>query len=515
MTTISLPLPAKQKLAGQYAERVDVYEKVLYEFQRRLKQSLHRIPVPATVKYRVKGFESLYEKLLRKLKSTGQHEGVVQVTDLLGIRVVCAFIEDLNKAEEQIRQSLDVIEVERKGSNFTVKEFGYESTHYLVRVPDDIVDSFHVDADVVCEIQLRTILQDAWAEVEHELVYKAEFTPFDEPLRRKLAALNANLSLSDIIFQEIRDYQRQLHLELRKRRDLFWRKLAEVTGDTGPAVRSAGEDGAEPPDQALAEHAPADQRPSGSDAEGAGPSPDGAAAGGERGGGSDRGNGAAGSGAVSADSARTGAPRTSDPASAEQSADRDGSHQAAYASMDVEGSEIDDEEEGGNFVRSLMMGSETIDNMLLRALAAHNQNRLELAIRIYSEILAYSPKEYIQAIIHVHRGMAYFTRSEYLMAIDDFSRAIELDARNPKAYYYRGVVHRVLSHYSQALEDLNACLELDPYQFDPLYTRGQVYFQLGDYGGSLQDIDRALSIQPEAAQCRRFRAMITQKIDNK
>jgi len=220
MTTISLPLPAKQKLRSQYSERVDVYEKVLYEFQRRLKQTLHRIGIPATIKYRVKGFDSLYEKVLRKLKSTGQQEGVVQLTDLLGLRVVCAFIEDLNKAEDQIRQSLQVIEVERKGSNFTVKEFGYESTHYLVRVPDDIVDSFHVDADVVCEIQLRTILQDAWAEVEHELVYKAEFTPFDEPLRRKLAALNANLSLSDIIFQEIRDYQRQLHHELRRRRDL-------------------------------------------------------------------------------------------------------------------------------------------------------------------------------------------------------------------------------------------------------------------------------------------------------
>lgn len=444
MTTISLPLPAKQKLRSQYSERVDVYEKVLYEFQRRLKQTLHRIGIPATIKYRVKGFDSLYEKVLRKLKSTGQQEGVVQLTDLLGLRVVCAFIEDLNKAEDQIRQSLQVIEVERKGSNFTVKEFGYESTHYLVRVPDDIVDSFHVDADVVCEIQLRTILQDAWAEVEHELVYKAEFTPFDEPLRRKLAALNANLSLSDIIFQEIRDYQRQLHHELRRRRDLFWRKLAEVTGDNAPPVHSEEGSSSEPefvtpPDET----------------------------------------------------------------------------DAAVVDGEIEADALDEEEESGNFVRSLMMGSETIDNMLLRALAAHNQNRLDLAIRIYSEILAYNPKEYIQAIIHVHRGMAYFTRSEYLMAIDDFSRAIEFDARNPKAYYYRGVVHRVLSHYSQSLEDLNACLELDPYQFDPLYTRGQVYFQLGDFGGALQDIDRALSIQPEAVQCRKFRDIITRKIDHK
>jgi putative GTP pyrophosphokinase len=65
--------------------------------------------------------------------------------------------------------------------------------------------------------------------VEHELVYKAEFTPFDEPMKRKLAALNASLSLADTIFQEIRGYQRQLNRQLGKRRDSFYRKIAEST----------------------------------------------------------------------------------------------------------------------------------------------------------------------------------------------------------------------------------------------------------------------------------------------
>ena len=78
------------------------------------------------------------------------------------------------------------------------------------------------------EVQLRTILQEAWAEVEHELVYKAEFTPFDEPMKRKLAALNANLSLSDIIFQEILDYQRRLTSELERRRSAFYGKIEDV-----------------------------------------------------------------------------------------------------------------------------------------------------------------------------------------------------------------------------------------------------------------------------------------------
>ena len=81
----------------------------------------------------------------------------------------------------------------------------------------------------VCEIQIRTILQDAWAEVEHELIYKSEFSPFDMPLRRKLASMNASLSLADIIFQEIRDYQNKLQGEIEERRQSFYLMADNLT----------------------------------------------------------------------------------------------------------------------------------------------------------------------------------------------------------------------------------------------------------------------------------------------
>ena len=65
-------------------------------------------------------------------------------------------------------------------------------------------------------------MQDAWAEVEHELIYKTEFNPLDTPLRRKLASLNAMLTLADITFQEIRDYQSRIQKELEERRHSFY-----------------------------------------------------------------------------------------------------------------------------------------------------------------------------------------------------------------------------------------------------------------------------------------------------
>jgi putative GTP pyrophosphokinase len=65
--------------------------------------------------------------------------------------------------------------------------------------------------------------------VEHEFVYKAEFIPFDNPLKRKLAAINASLSLADINFQETRSYLRLFSGELDKRRNSFFKKIEEFS----------------------------------------------------------------------------------------------------------------------------------------------------------------------------------------------------------------------------------------------------------------------------------------------
>lgn len=222
MIIVPLPLPPRPELEDRYREHVDTYDKLLFQVQRLVKQSLKQCGLRATVKYRVKSFSSLYSKLLKTSRTQVSHDSVL-ITDLLALRIVCPFLEDVALAERCVRAQFTVTEVDHKGAEFSVREFGYQSIHCLVSVPDDLLESFHLSPPFQAEVQIRTILQDAWAEVEHELVYKAEFTPFGETVKRKLAALNANLSLSDITFQEIRDYQNSLNRELEKRRELFWR----------------------------------------------------------------------------------------------------------------------------------------------------------------------------------------------------------------------------------------------------------------------------------------------------
>jgi putative GTP pyrophosphokinase len=196
------------------------------DLEERIESVVLSLPSRPTVKGRLKDFGSFYKKYLKLLKGNPGN-GIPQITDLIGIRIVCPFLDDIAAVEETLKRNFEIIEVDRKGSNFSFKEFGYESTHLLITIPQDIHQQRGYCGIEVAEIQIRTILQDAWAEVEHELVYKAEFSPFGEPMKRKLAAVNASLALADITFQEIRSYQRQLTGEWETRRGSFFRKIEE------------------------------------------------------------------------------------------------------------------------------------------------------------------------------------------------------------------------------------------------------------------------------------------------
>ena len=226
-------LPNREKIKSIYESYSPVFSEVLSNIEGELKNTIKLNSMP-TYKARIKSFGSYYKKILRqKPQEAALGTELVTLTDMMGIRVICAFIEDLAVVEEQLLSHFCVKEVERKGAEQSFREFGYESVHILIEIPESCRPknncSPKLPNNVVCEIQVRTILQDAWAEVEHELIYKSEFNPFDKPLRRKLASINASLSLADTIFQEIRDYQTQLQSELGIRRNTFYDKADDIT----------------------------------------------------------------------------------------------------------------------------------------------------------------------------------------------------------------------------------------------------------------------------------------------
>ncbi|MEA3348581.1 MAG: tetratricopeptide repeat protein [Pseudomonadota bacterium] len=174
------------------------------------------MPLRYQIIHRVKDFRSYFEKIANK----SPHGDAFAITDLLGVRIVCPFLDDLAVVEKVLLEHFSIREVDHKGEQQSFREFAYDSIHLLLDLEGQTIVHPLPGVEEVCEIQLRTILQDAWAEVEHELIYKSDWSIPTGQIRRKLAALNANLTLSDIIFQDLREFQKEVALKQEKRRSI-------------------------------------------------------------------------------------------------------------------------------------------------------------------------------------------------------------------------------------------------------------------------------------------------------
>lgn len=218
-------IPRRKELKTLYELSFPGYERLIIELEQQIQKLIYQYEINATVTYRIKSFESYFNKIIRLLKQNTQS---LIINDLMGLRVICPFLEDTDKVEKILKRHLDVIECEHKGEHFSLSEFGYQSLHLLANLPSDSLKAESLPyTRPVFEIQLRTILQEAWAEVEHELVYKAGFSLLSEPIKRKMAALNATLTLSDLIFQEIREYHRAIQASGKKRRENLQEKIEQ------------------------------------------------------------------------------------------------------------------------------------------------------------------------------------------------------------------------------------------------------------------------------------------------
>ncbi|MES2603957.1 MAG: hypothetical protein V4603_03410 [Pseudomonadota bacterium] len=200
-------MKALHDVSQSYASHSQSWKLYLEKLRQAVDETLERQHLRASLQARVKTLESLSEKRSFLERSSGIPDP--EIKDLLGLRVVVPFQEAVEQVVELLRQYHGGGDIERKSEKLSFREFAYDSVHVEVPLTEDL--QLPGCCKPVVEIQVRTILQDAWAEVEHELIYKNHFRfPNNEVIRKKLAAINASLSLADMIFQEIRDAQKEM-----------------------------------------------------------------------------------------------------------------------------------------------------------------------------------------------------------------------------------------------------------------------------------------------------------------
>ena len=177
---------------------------VVYDLRQVLRERDLDSQIHGGVSSRVKDTESFRAKIARK-KYT---DPLNSTRDLLGVRIVCLYPSVLEDIDKVIRETFTVIHHEDKGKGLAPELWRYSSVHYDCKLPDSWSGKRYDNIkDLVFEIQVRTILQDAWATVEHKLGYKSEKQIPDE-LKREFSALAGLFHVADQRFQFIADKMR-------------------------------------------------------------------------------------------------------------------------------------------------------------------------------------------------------------------------------------------------------------------------------------------------------------------
>lgn len=154
------------------------------------------------VAYRAKTVASFAEKLRRKRYSNPP----LEMTDLAGIRVVTLIERDIDRVSKIIRTSFNVHPASSvdKSQDLGADRFGYRSVHFVCDIGNarKSLPEFSPYADMRFEIQVRTALQHAWAEIEHDRSYKFS-GELPSKLKRRFHLIAGLLELADREFSSL------------------------------------------------------------------------------------------------------------------------------------------------------------------------------------------------------------------------------------------------------------------------------------------------------------------------
>lgn len=205
----------KPAVMAEYDSKCRLYESFASEVEHQLKKILKaKGIVYNAITYRLKKRKSLSEKIDRK---NDKYTALSDLTDIAGVRVITYYAEDVDKVAEIVEREF-VIDKENsidKRNALEPDRFGYCSVHYVAEMSRERLNlpEYQAYAGLKCEIQIRSVLQHAWAEIEHDLGYKSEVA-IPKGIRRSFSRLAGLLEIADKEFQEIRSYLQSYQSEV-------------------------------------------------------------------------------------------------------------------------------------------------------------------------------------------------------------------------------------------------------------------------------------------------------------
>lgn len=181
-------------------------------------QNLFQTPV---IEGRVKDREESIQKFSRKYQkqceeSKTEYTIKDYISDLIGIRIICHYESDIPHIKQIVSDNFIILEETNKSSSIETHEdtFGYKGLHLDVKLKDDRtrLPEYRRIAELQFEVQIRTIIQDAWSVLDHKIKYKKTVP---HQIKRRINRLAALFELADQEFEHIYNETRTLEQQVK------------------------------------------------------------------------------------------------------------------------------------------------------------------------------------------------------------------------------------------------------------------------------------------------------------
>ncbi|MDD6069941.1 MAG: hypothetical protein PUC12_03900 [Clostridiales bacterium] len=127
--------------------------------------------IVSCISSRIKTAESIRKKLQKKKLPLSSETAAEKLTDMVGVRVTCLFVDDIYEIVKRFLAQEDIQFIKEKDYIKKPKRNGYHSLHLIVTVPVYSEDKCELKK---VEIQFRTVAMDFWAQLDYQLCYKRE-----------------------------------------------------------------------------------------------------------------------------------------------------------------------------------------------------------------------------------------------------------------------------------------------------------------------------------------------------
>jgi ppGpp synthetase/RelA/SpoT-type nucleotidyltranferase len=173
-----------------------------------MKIGLSKYEILPDITYRTKELLSIIKKIKKKQKE--EEYSYANLTDKLGVRVICPFLDDIDKVDKFITEGFKVHKIEKKKDKIDFNKLDYQSNHYDVSIKCSLAEftEFVKFQDMIFEIQVRTLNQHAWSNSAHTLYYKQDIDMPDE-MKRKIYRLLSIYEIADEEFAIVNKYMQE------------------------------------------------------------------------------------------------------------------------------------------------------------------------------------------------------------------------------------------------------------------------------------------------------------------